>query len=354
MSGLRHIAVGVALAAALGLVLLVTRLVGGGDERERVVLVTHDSFVVSDDVKRAFERSSGLRLRILQTGDAGETLSKALLTAGDPQGDVLFGVDSNLLSRALEGDLLEPYRPRGIRNVPKRYVLDPEHRAVPVDHGEVCLNYDRAWFTERELEPPQSLEDLVDPAYDGLLVVENPATSTPGLAFLLATIARYGEDGWHDYWQRLRENDVLVVAGWEEAYRSRFSGAAGSEGDRPVVVSYATSPPAEVIFREPRPEEAPTAVVVDSCFSQIEFAGVLRGASNPEGARKLVDFLLSKRFQEDVPLSMFVFPVHRGAALPPEFVEFAVVPEDPLELPPERIDANRDRWVKEWTRIVLR
>jgi len=326
----------------------------GGDEKPTdVVLVTHDSFVISDEVKKAFERETGLRLRILQSGDAGEALTKALLTAGNPQGDVLFGVDNNLLSRALDGDLFEAYESPALEDVDPTYVLDPEHRVTPVDHGEVCLNVDKAWFAERGLEPPASLDDLADPRYERLLVVENPATSTPGLAFLLATIARYGESVWRDYWRKLRENGLLVVDGWEEAYNVRFSGSAG-KGDRPIVVSYASSPPAEVIFRTPRPDEAPTAVVESSCFRQIEFAGVLRGARNEEGARKLIDFMLSKRFQEDVPLSMFVFPVVRDAILPPEFEQFAVVPPAPLELPPAEIEANRDRWVDEWTDIVIR
>jgi thiamine transport system substrate-binding protein len=187
-----------------------------------------------------------------------------------------------------------------------------------------------------------------------LLVVQNAATSTPGLAFLLATVAAYGEGDWQDYWSRLRANDVLVVDGWEEAYNVRFSGSAGSRGDRPIVVSYASSPAAEVIFRDPRPARAPTGIVAESCIRQIEFAGVLRGTENEEGARELVDFLLSQRFQEDVPLSMFVYPVVRGAKLPPEFRRFAVVPPDPLELSPEEIETNRDEWVKEWTAIVLR
>jgi thiamine transport system substrate-binding protein len=327
---------------------------GGGDKPTNVVLVTHDSFVISDDVQRAFQQESGFALTILQSGDAGETLSKALLTAGNPQGDVLFGVDSNLLSRALDGDLFEPYESQLLEAVPERYRLDPEHRATPIDHGEVCLNYDRTWFAERDLAPPASLDDLTRPAYEGLLVAENPATSTPGLAFLLATIARYGEDGWQDYWRALRENDVLVVDGWEEAYNVRFSGSSAGTGERPVVVSYASSPAAEVIFRSPRPDRPPTGVVADSCISQIEFAGVLRGTGNEEGARQLIDFLLTRRFQEDVPLSMFVYPVVRGAELPPEFREFAVVPASPLELSADEIEANRDRWVKEWTRIVLR
>jgi thiamine transport system substrate-binding protein len=342
---------------ALALALAAVAAGCGGESEGRpqpVVLVTHDSFVIADDVKRAFQRRSGRRLRILQTGDAGEMLTKALLTAGDPQGDVIFGIDSNLLSRALETDLLEPYESPGLARVDGRFALDPENRALPVDHGEVCLNYDRVWFAENDARPPASLDDVADPIYKGLLVVENPATSTPGLAFLLATIAKYGENGWQDYWRRLRANDVLVVDGWEEAYNVRFSGSAGSRGDRPVVVSYASSPPAEVIFRDPRPRQAPTGVIEDSCFRQVEFAGILRGTENQEGARELIDFMLSPRFQSEVPLSMFVFPAVEGVRLPPEFRRFAVVPEDPLELPPEEIDANRERWVKEWTRIVLR
>jgi thiamine transport system substrate-binding protein len=327
---------------------------GGGEEPTEVVLVTHDSFAVSDGVKEAFERESGLTLRILQSGDASEMLTKALLTAGNPQGDVLFGVDDNLLSRALDGELFDEYESPGLADVDERYLLDDEHRVTPIDHGEVCLNYDKAWFAEHGIAPPTSLDDLAAPRYERLLVVENPATSTPGLAFLLATIARFGDGGWQEFWRALRANDVLVVDGWEEAYTARFSGAAGSTGDRPIVVSYASSPPAEVFYRTPQPTEAPTAVVESSCYRQIEFAGVLRGVANEEGARKLVDFMLSRRFQEDIPLSMFVFPVNREAALPPVFERHAVVPEDPLELPPGEVEENRDAWIDEWTRIVLR
>ena len=349
-----------ALSHKVGLALVLALVVGvgagcGDDETpSEVVLVTHDSFVISDDVKAAFEEESGLTLSILQSGDAAAMVTRALLTAGDPEGDVLFGVDNNLLARALAGELFEPYEPAGLESVDERYVLDPEHRVTPIDHGEVCLNYDKTWFAERGVEPPSSLDDLTTSRYRGLLVVENPATSTPGLAFLLATVARYGDGGWQEYWRGLRANGVLVVDGWEEAYTARFSGASGSSGNRPIVVSYASSPPAEVIFREPRPQEAPTAVIEDSCFTQIELAGVLRGARNEEGARELVDFMLSERFQEDIPLNMFVFPVNRNADLPPEFVEHAVVPEEPLELAPEEIEANRDEWVAEWTRIVVR
>lgn len=340
---------GLAVAAAL-----VAASCGGSDEQPtQVVLVTHDSFAVSDDVKRAFEDESGLELRILKAGDAGEVVTRALLTAGTPEGDVLFGVDNNLVERALAGDVFEPYESPELASVDPALVLDPEHRVTPIDRGDVCLNYDKRWYASRGIAPPKDLVALTLPRYRDQLVVENAATSTPGLAFMLATIAEFG-DRWQGYWRKLRANGVLVVDGWEDAYYSRFSGSAGSKGKRPVVVSYASSPPAEVIFAKPRPSTAPTGVVEASCFRQVEFAGVLRGAKNVDGARKLVDFMLSKRFQEDIPLQMFVFPARTDASLPPEFERFAVVPERPLELPPQVIEQNRESWVDQWTDIVVR
>jgi thiamine transport system substrate-binding protein len=318
------------------------------------VLVTHDSFAIPKQVKAAFERESGLELRILQGGDAGEAVNRALLTKGNPQGDVLFGVDNNLLSRALDEDLLEPYEAQGLDRVDNRYLLDPTHRVTPIDHGDVCLNVDTKWFSSHGIAPPRTLADLTDPRYRKLLVVENPATSTPGLAFMLATLARFGEKGWQGYWRGLRANNVLVVDGWEEAYTARFSGAGGSKGTRPIVVSYATSPAAEVIFAAKRPATAPTAVVAGSCFRQIEFAGVLAGAKNVAGAHALIDFMLSERFQAAMPDSMFVLPVRNGTPLPAAFRRYAVSPRRPLELPAAAIGGNRDRWIHEWTQAVLR
>ena len=329
---------------------------GGSKEAAptEVVLVTHDSFAIPKQVKAAFERETGLKLRILQGGDAGEAVNRALLTKGNPQGDVLFGIDNNLLSRGLDEGLFDSYAAAGLARVDSRYQLDPGHRVTPIDHGDVCLNVDSGWFSSHGVAPPKTLADLTDARYRKLLVVENPATSTPGLAFLLATVARYGETGWQTYWRQLRDNGVLVVDGWEEAYTARFSGAAGSKGTRPIVVSYATSPAAEVMFATKPLKEAPTAVVSDSCFRQIEFAGVLAGAKNPAGGQALIDFMLSERFQAAVPESMFVLPVRNGTPLPESFRRYAVSPARPLELPAAAIGRNRDRWIDEWTRVVLR
>jgi thiamine transport system substrate-binding protein len=325
---------------------------GGSGKPADVVLVTHDSFVVSKSVRQEFEHETGLHWRILQSGDAGEALTKALLTAGNPQGDVFFGVDNDLLSRALAGNVFSTYAPAALRSVDPRYDLDPQHHVVPVDHSEVCVVYDTRWFASHGVVPPRHLADLVLPRYRGLTVVENPATSTPGLAFLLATIARYGAHGWQGYWQQLRANRVLVTDGWEEAYDARFT-AGSQRGTYPIAVSYSTDPAAAVYFASEKLRSSPVAVVEDTCFRQIEFAGVLRGTHNASGARKLVDFMLTKRFQAGMPLTMFVLPTRRGVPLPPVFRHFSPTITHPLELPSAEIGANRDRWVKEWTDVVI-
>jgi thiamine transport system substrate-binding protein len=342
-----------ALASLLTLVVLAAGGCGGVGGPHEVVLVTHDSFVVPKHVRAAFERQTGLEWRILQSGDAGEALTKALLTSGNPEGDVFFGVDNNLLSRALEGNVFEAYAPRELDHVDEQFDLDPKHRVVPVDHSEVCVVYDRDWFAQHRLAPPRSVASLVRREYARLLVVEDPATSTPGLAFMLATIARFqGGNAWSAYWSELRAGGVLVTDGWEEAYNERFSGSG--HGTYPLVVSYSTDPAAAVYFARSKPSRSPVGVVRDSCFRQIELAGVLRGARNEEGARKLVDFMLSPRFQAGMPLTMFVLPTRTGVPLPTVFRRFLPRIEHPLELSPATIGANRDRWVKEWTQIVIR
>ena len=323
------------------------------DDPVTVTLVTHDSFDVSESVLEAFTSETGITVDVLKAGDAGTVVNQAILTKDDPQGDVLFGIDNNLLSRAFEEDLFVPYESPALAEVDASLVLDEEHRVTPIDTGDVCLNYDKAGLDEAGLEAPDSLDDLADGAYADTLVVENPATSSPGLAFLLATIEEYGEDGWQDYWRSLRANGVEVAAGWEEAYYGSFSGSAGGTGDRPIVVSYASSPPAEVIFAEEPPADAPTGVVVESCYRQIEFAGILSGTEHEAEARRLVDFLLSETFQSDIPLNMFVYPV-TDVELPAEFVEHGAVPDDPYLLPADAVAEHRDDWIEEWTEIVLR
>lgn len=328
---------------------------GSDDGPVTLKLVAYDSFAISDETLQAFKDQTGITVDKVLGGDAGELVNRAILTKGKPEGDVLWGVDNTLLSRAEAEGIFVPYASPQLASVDAAVRdLSPTNAATPVDYGDVCVNYDKLWFEDKGIAPPSTLADLTKAAYKDLLVVQNPATASPGLAFLLATIAQLGEDGWQQYWTDLRANGVKVVNGWTEAYNSEFSGSAG-KGPRPLVVSYASSPPAEVVFApDPKPIEAPTASLTDGCFRQVELAGILKGTKHEREARQLIDFMLGETWQSDLPLSMFVFPVRQGVPLPEAFTDFAAVPEAPLSLPPGQIDVNRQAWVDEWTQIVLR
>jgi thiamine transport system substrate-binding protein len=345
---------------SLALALLAAGLAGASatpataaEDDVTITLVTHDSFAVSKKVLREFTARTGVNVEILRAGDAGTALNQVILTKDAPLGDLFFGVDNTFLTRALDAEIFQQYGSSELADVGEEYELDAEHRVNPIDHGDVCINYDKRWFDDHDIAVPTSLADLTKKRYKGLLVTENPSTSSPGLAFLLATRAKFGEDGWERFWQRLRANEVQVVAGWEEAYNGSFTAGEGS-GDRPLVVSYASSPPAAVYYSDPRPATSPVGTMLSSCFRQVEGVGILKGTEHPEEARELVDFMLSAEFQADLPLQMFVFPVRNNTPLPPVFEKFADVPEHPLELPPSLIGANRERWIDEWTDTVLR
>ncbi|MYC45410.1 MAG: thiamine ABC transporter substrate-binding protein [Acidimicrobiia bacterium] len=313
-----------------------------------ITVVTHDSFAVSEGIIESFEESTGITVNLLTGEDTGSMLSQVILTKDNPIADVMFGIDNTFLQRALDEDLFVAYRSPAVESVPAELQLDPQDRVTPIDYGDVCVNY---WIDATDGPPPGSLEDLADPRHAGSFVTQNPETSSPGLAFLLATVAAYGTDGWEDYWARLRDGGVSVTAGWSEAYFGEF--VAGG-GERALVTSYATSPVAEVLFADPPTDTPPTGVLTDGCFRQIEFAGILAGTGNLTGAQAFVDFMLSDTFQEDIPLNMFVFPASSAAQVPEVFSTHAVAVAEPLSLDPALIAAERDNWTRRWVEIVLR
>jgi len=320
-----------------------------------IVVMTHDSFAASETVIYDFEKAKSVTVSFVRSGDTGAALNKAILTREAPIADVFYGVDNTFLSRALEADIFEAYDSPALADILDEFRLDKENRALPVDFGDVCINYDKAYFAEHGLAVPQSLEELSKPEYRGLLVVENPSTSSPGLAFLLATVSHFGADGYIAYWEQLRANDVAVANDWETAYYSNFSGSSG-KGPQPMVVSYASSPAAEVYFATDPPAEAPTGSITapGTCFRQVEFVGILRGTQQRRIAELWVDFMLGWRFQEDMPLQMFVYPVNSQARLPEVFLENAEIASQPAALDAAAIAAGREQWIAAWDEAVLR
>jgi thiamine transport system substrate-binding protein len=317
-----------------------------------LTVMTHGSFAISEEVIKAFETANNVTVAFVEGGDAGETLNKAILTKDAPIADVIFGVDNTFLSRALEAGIFESYASPSLADVPAEFKLDPSNQVTPIDFGDVCINYDKAYFADNNLAIPQSLEDLRNPEYKDLLVMENPATSSTGLAFLLATRAHFGED-YIGYWKDLKQNGLVVVDGWETAYYTNFSGSSG-RGAQSMVVSYGSSPAAEVVYAETPLDDAPTASIIgpDTCFRQVEFAGILKGTPNDTLAERFIDFMLSVEFQNDLPLQMFVYPVNQNATLPEAFVKYSQAPAQPAVLSPEEISANRDAWIEEWTQAM--
>lgn len=309
-------------------------------------LISHDSFAsaVNDDTFASFTSETEIEVEVIPARDAGALVNQAILTKDNPLADVLFGVDDTFLSRALNEDIFLAYESPLIDKVDPNLV-DEDGRVTPIDFGDVCINYDKEVLAPEDV--PGKLGDLRDSA--SMLTVEHPATSSPGLAFMLATIDVFGEDGWLDFWTDLRASGVNVASDWDTAYYGDFTRYGG---DTPMVVSYASSPPAEVIFAEEPPDAAPTGVITAGCYRQVEYAGVLRGTEFPDAAGRLIDFMLSVEFQETIPLNWFVFPANRDAKLPPEFVEHTVIPENPTRLDPAVIAENRDRWIDEWIAVM--
>ena len=319
-----------------------------------LTLLAYDSFTPSPNIFDDFTAQTGIHVEVSLGGDAGELVTKAGLTSGNPEADVLWGVDNTLLSRAVSKNIFTSYATKNLADIDESArKLVPNNEATPVNTGDVCINFDVNWFKQRNLAAPLTLRALTSSNYANLLVVPSPVNSSPGLAFMLATIAEFGQDGWDEYWKSLKQNGALIVSDWTTAYYTEFSGSSG-KGDRPIVVSYGSSPPAEMIFANPRPATAPTAVAALTCFRQVEFAGILRGTKHEPEAQLLIDYLTDIKFQEDLPLTLFVYPANTNAKLPDDFVKYSLRPESPLQLDPNLISSNLLFWLDEFTNIVLR
>jgi thiamine transport system substrate-binding protein len=324
-----------------------------GEAPKRVVLATHESWSVPDEVLQEFTRETGYRVQVQAAGDAGTLTNKLVLTEGSPTADAAFGVDNTFASRAVQEGVFAEHEPADQPASVADFEMPDEAAAAaltPVDYGDVCVNVDDVWFEEQGIEPPRTLEDLTKPRYEGLFVTPGATTSSPGMAFLLATIAKYGQNGWEQYWTELMANDTRVTAGWTDAYTVDFT-AGGGDGDRPIVLSYASSPP----FTIPEGADEPTtSALMETCYRQIEYAGVLQGAANPEGAQALVDFMVSEPFQQALPENMYVFPVDTSVELPEVWARWAETAEDPLQVDPAEVTENRDDWLTAWGEITTR
>ncbi len=318
-------------------------------DSKTLVVATHDSWAMSDDILAEFESKTGITVKVQPQGDAGQLTNRLVLTKGSPLADGVYGIDNSFASRAVDEGVLAAYSSAALPDSAEKFRLDgpAAQQLTPVDYSDVCVNVDKTWFAEKELAAPTTLDDLTDPAYKDLFVTPGATTSSPGLAFLLATISAKG-DGWQDYWTRLMANGAKLTAGWSDAYEVDFT-AGGGKGDRPIVTSYSSSPP----FTIPEGGSEPTtSALLDTCFRQVEYAGVLKGAKNPRGMERFIDFMLGREFQAALPDNMYVYPVDASVDLPEAWAAHAPVSPDPYVVDPAEITSNRATWLREWRDIT--
>jgi thiamine transport system substrate-binding protein len=314
-----------------------------------LVVATHDSWAMSKDVLADFKKKTGITVKVQPQGDAGQLTNKLVLTKESPLADGVYGIDNTFASRAVDEGVLSSYATKALPASAEGFRLtgDGADQLTPVDYSDVCVNVDDTWFAEKKLAAPKTLDDLTKPAYKGLFVTPGATTSSPGLAFLLATIGAEG-DGWRDYWKKLMANGAKVTSGWSDAYEVDFT-AGGGKGDRPIVTSYSSSPP----FTIPEGEQQPTThALLDTCFRQVEYAGVLKGSKNPQGMQQFIDFMLDATFQKALPDNMYVYPVDTSVELPDSWAQFARVAEKPYGVDPSEISKNRTEWLRQWRDIT--
>lgn len=284
---------------------------------DQLVIYAYDSFVSEwgpgPKVMPKFERATGIKATLVSRGDSGQVLAAAIDEKARPQADIIIGIDQYLLPQAVKAGILSPYKPLGIESVPPEIPFDPEYRAIPYDYGHFAI----IWDSKSSIEPPASLSDLAKPEYRGKLILMDPRSSTVGLGFLSWTVSAFG-DGWEDYWKSLKPSILTIASGWDSGY------GLFTKGEAPLVLSYSTSPAYHVYADGTDRYKA--LEFADGHILQIECAAILKGAKNRKNAEKFMDFMVSADFQEEIPLTNWMYPARADVALP-ECYAAAVKPE---------------------------
>lgn len=313
---------------------------------KEVVVMSYDSLEFPQEMIDRFHEQTGYDLQFQQVGDAGELTNKLVLTKDNPMGDVAFGVDNISLYRAVKAGALSEDAPPTPSNL-KTFPVEGAPGAVAFDYGDVCVNYDKAWFSNHDLQPPANLDDLKDPRYRDLLVTMNPTSSSPGLAFMAATIAQYG-DNWVDYWKQLSNNGVKITRGWTEAFNVDYSAGEG-KGAYPLMVSYSSSP---AWSANDDLTDSSTAAILDTCFRQVEYMAQIQGAANPEGAQAFMKFMLEPEQQQILAQTNYMWPVNPDAEIPPALEKFGPLAPNPHQIDSQTIADNQAQWLRQWAEVV--
>jgi len=300
-----------------------------------LTIYTYDSFVSEwgpgPAVEAAFEKSCECDLRFIGSGDGAALLARILLEGSRSDADVVLGLDTNLTARALETGLFAEHGAVDVRfDLPIEWT---DETFLPYDWGYFAFVHDRVAVPE----PPESLETLA--ASDLKIVIQDPRSSTPGLGLLMWVKAAYGNRA-PEIWEGLSDNIVTVTKGWSEAYGLFL------EGEADMVLSYTTSPAYHLVAEQDDSKAA--APFVEGHYMQIEVAGKLATADEPELADRFLAFMISDAFQSIIPTTNWMYPAVTPDAGLPDGFETLIQPERPLLVPAGEVPALRDAALSEW------
>lgn len=307
---------------------------------EDLVVYTYDSFASTIAVKTIpiFEKMYDVKVKVLSFGDAGSVLSRIILEKESPRADVIVGLDQALLKKAVDAGVLEKYQSPKLSNIVLESLKDPSDFGTPYDYGAIAIVYN----TESIDKPPTSFEELLNARWKRSLVVEDPRTSSTGLAFLLWTIGVYGEENFLNYWSRLKDSILTVTPGWDEAFNLLELGEAD------MMVSYATD--GAYSYHEYGVLKYMPIAMQEGAFVQVEYASIVKGAANRDLAEKFIDFLLSEGFQREVPLNQWMYPVVEVEM--PEAFEYALKIDKTVSIDYEIVSEKLDSWLDSWAELM--
>ncbi|MDR1033305.1 MAG: thiamine ABC transporter substrate-binding protein [Bifidobacteriaceae bacterium] len=318
---------------------------------DQVTLLAYDSFQISDETIAQIKSETGYALNVITAGNAGELASRVILSAGEPEGDLVYGIDSLNTEKITAASALADYNIGALPKLKSAVDAGFSKQLMPVDYGFVCVNADKQYFADSELALPDSLDKLAEPEYAARFVAINPTTSSPGRAFFIKTVDKYGENGWKDYWLKLKAGGVRIASSWSDAYEVDYSVTAG--GAYPLMVSYSTSPADTV---DDATNQSKAVAIPETCTAQTEYAGVLKGAKNETGANKVLEFLLQTDFQNSIGSEMYMYPVNADANVPADWEKFAPEPDSEYtktNLSTKTVSDNYDKWLEEWNELQI-
>ncbi|MBJ23765.1 MAG: hypothetical protein CMB64_03760 [Euryarchaeota archaeon] len=328
-----------------------------------LVIATYDVYALTDEMIGDFENQTGITVSMIKLDDAGSVLDYLIQNKGTETIDLAIGLDNTYLQTAIKQGVLTEHLANNLDNI-SQDALAPYNGpfAVPFDMGHVCLNYDSSIVDGQNMTVPTSLWNLTEEEWRGKVAIPSPITSSPGRAFMLATLDYFNSLGestseFEEWWSAMEENDVIITSGWSEAYETHYTGGygeyeAGYVGDAHITVSYCHSPGVESWYNGNWTKSAALNLPKTSFF-QVEYISSVMGGDQQSSAL-FIEFLLSEDINSNMPVQNSMYSVLEGFDLPEEngYLFHSIIPNEPSEISMIEIEENMESWLLLWNKAM--